>query len=83
MKKLVITCILVTGMLLPLSFSAQAEEHWGHEHHPEIHEALHALEVARRRMEHAKHDFGGHREAALRACDAAIEQLRLALQYDR
>jgi len=31
----------------------------------------------------AEHDFGGHRDAAIRACDAAIEQLRLALEYDR
>jgi hypothetical protein len=34
-------------------------------------------------MQHASHDFGGHRVAAIAACDRAIEQLRLALQYDK
>lgn len=83
MKKLLTTCIVAASLLLPLSFNVQAEPPYGHEHHPEIRSALHALEVARHRMEHASHDFGGHREAALRACDAAIEQLRLALEFDR
>jgi len=34
-------------------------------------------------MQHAAHDFGGHREDALKACDEAIRQLNLALQYDK
>jgi hypothetical protein len=34
-------------------------------------------------MQHAAHDFGGHRAAALAECDRAIEQLQLALQYDK
>jgi len=34
-------------------------------------------------LKNADHDFGGHREAALKECDAAIEQLKLALQYDK
>jgi hypothetical protein len=32
-------------------------------------------------MQHATHDYGGHREAALKACDNALEQLRLPVQY--
>ena len=34
-------------------------------------------------MEHAAHDFGGHRVAALKECDEAIRQLREALRYDK
>jgi len=83
MKKIIITCVVAVGLLMPLAFTVQAQPPYGHERHPEIRSALHALEVARSRMEHANHDFGGHREAALRACDTAIEQLRLALQFDR
>jgi hypothetical protein len=49
--------------------------------HPKIEEAIHALEEAKADMEHAAHDFGGHRVDALHACDEAIKQLRLALQY--
>lgn len=32
-------------------------------------------------MKAAAHDYGGHRVEALAACDAAINQLNLALQY--
>lgn len=54
-----------------------------HEGHPAIHAAIRALERAKIDMKNAAHDFGGHREAALQACDAAIAQLKLALQYDK
>jgi hypothetical protein len=40
-----------------------------------------ALERAKAEMQAANHDFGGHREEALTACDAAISQLKQALQY--
>jgi hypothetical protein len=53
------------------------------ERHPEIRHAIKSLEKARDYMQHAAHDFGGHREAALRACDDAIAQLKQALQYDK
>jgi hypothetical protein len=53
------------------------------EPHPEIRKAITALERAKSDMQHASHDFGGHRVAAIAACDRAIEQLRLALQYDK
>ena len=32
-------------------------------------------------MQAASHDFGGHRVDAINACDTAIAQLQLALQY--
>ncbi len=53
------------------------------ERHPKIHAAIAALEQAKAYMQHAGHDFGGHRMNAIAECDRAIEQLRLALQYDR
>ena len=53
------------------------------EKHPGIHHAIKALEEAKAEMKAADHDFGGHRAAALKECDAAIAQLRLALQYDK
>ena len=54
-----------------------------YEHHPAIRRAIGALEAARSDLQHANHDFGGHRVAAMDAIDRALEQLRLALQYDR
>lgn len=53
------------------------------EPHPEIRKAIDALERAKTDMKNASHDFGGHRVNAIAACDRAIEQLKLALQYDR
>lgn len=53
------------------------------ERHPEIRRAIDDLERAKYAMQHAAHDFGGHRVDAVAACDNAIAQLRLALAYDR
>jgi hypothetical protein len=53
----------------------------GRGHHPAIRAAIGALERAKADMQAAAHDFGGHRVDAIAACDAAIAQLRLALQY--
>ena len=53
------------------------------EPHPEIHEAIAALHRAKEHMEHAAHDFGGHRVDAIRATDVAIHQLEDCLKYDR
>jgi hypothetical protein len=53
------------------------------EPHPEIHDAINSLRHAREHLEHAKHDFGGHREEAMRAIDAAIHQLEVCLEYDK
>ncbi len=53
------------------------------EPHPQIRAAIAALRRAKEHMEHAAHDFGGHRVEALRATDEAIRQLETCLQYDK
>lgn len=53
------------------------------ERHPAIQKAIAALERAKYDLNHASHDFGGHRADALTATDKAIEQLKLALNYDK
>jgi hypothetical protein len=53
------------------------------EPHPEIREALGALRRAKEHMQHAAHDFGGHRVEAIAATDAAIRQLELCLKFDK
>ena len=53
------------------------------EPHPEIMAAIRALEAARLHLQRAAHDFGGHRLRAIRAIDAALVQLKLALKYDK
>ena len=53
------------------------------EAHPQIREAIAALRRAKEHMEHAAHDFGGHRVEALKATDEAIRQLEICLKYDK
>jgi hypothetical protein len=53
------------------------------EPHPEIREALAALRRAKEHMEHAAHDFGGHRVEAIQATNNAIKQLEICLKYDK
>ncbi|HYL83773.1 MAG TPA: hypothetical protein VE263_06040 [Candidatus Angelobacter sp.] len=53
------------------------------EPHPQIREALGALRRAKEHLQHAAHDFGGHRVEALAATDRAIEQLEICLKYDK
>lgn len=53
------------------------------EAHPRIHAAIKELQEAKAELQAAPHDFGGHRADAVMAVDKAIEQLRLALQYDK
>jgi hypothetical protein len=53
------------------------------EPHPHIRAALRELQSSRKELVSAAHDFGGHRAEAVKAVDAAIVQLRLALQFDK
>jgi hypothetical protein len=53
------------------------------EPHPEIRESIGALRRAKDHMQHAAHDFGGHRVEAIRATDEAIHQLEICLKFDK
>ena len=53
------------------------------EPHPEIREALGALRRAKDHLDHAAHDFGGHRVEAIKATDEAIRQLEICLKFDK
>ena len=48
----------------------------GRERHPNIRRALDALRAARDDLEHADHDFGGHRVEAMEAIDRRQSELR-------
>ncbi|HXY25290.1 MAG TPA: hypothetical protein VEI73_11615 [Candidatus Acidoferrum sp.] len=67
-----------TANALPAATASPAAEQ-----HPQIREALGALRRAKEHMEHAAHDFGGHRVEAIAATDRAIEQLEICLKYDK
>ena len=53
------------------------------EPHPEIRQAIGALRIARAHLEHAAHDFGGHRVEAIKAIDESLRQLQDCLKFDR
>jgi len=76
MRNRMMSCLVVVGLMLTLSMPTPAQGR-----HPQIERALHALHEAREHLEHAAHDFGGHRVDAIRAIDEADRQLRICLQY--
>ena len=53
------------------------------ERHPRIRAAIRELREAKKELEEADHDFGGHRVEAIKAVDVAMKQLEKALEYDR
>jgi hypothetical protein len=53
------------------------------EKHPHIRAAIKELRDAKKELETADHDFGGHRVNAIKAIDHAIEQLEKALKFDK
>jgi len=53
------------------------------EPHPEIREAIESLRRARMHLDHAAHDFGGHRVEAIKAIDESLHQLQECLKYDK
>jgi len=58
-------------------------QHERMEEHPEIREAIHHLEQAKQSLEHAAHDFGGHRSKALEHVNQALAECNEALHFGR
>lgn len=52
------------------------------ERHPEIVQAMRALQRARTSLNNANRDFGGHRARAQQLIDQALDQLRQAMRSD-
>jgi hypothetical protein len=73
---------LRTAVLPPVVVTAPAAARKA-EPHPEIRAAIRSLERAKDHLQHAAHDFGGHRVDAIAAIDAALRQLHIALDYDK
>jgi len=78
MKTRMMSLAVMFTLLLALSPASPAQGR-----HPEIRAAIHALENAKRHLQDAAHDFGGHKAEAMRATDEAIQQLQICMQYDR
>jgi hypothetical protein len=70
--------IFTLGFAYPAVAPAAAPEP-----HPEIRAAMASLRHAKEHLDHAAHDFGGHRVEAIAAIDRAQEQLEICLKYDK
>lgn len=55
----------------------------GAERHPEIRQGLRHLQMAKAALEKGQHDFQGHRVAAIKHVDEAIEECQAALKADQ
>lgn len=51
------------------------------ERHPRLAAALQEMREAKKELENAPSNFGGHKGAAIHALDDAIKQLQLALEF--
>jgi hypothetical protein len=49
--------------------------------HPQIQAAIYSLQQARLHLMEASHDFGGHRQDAVKSIDSALRQLQICMQY--
>jgi len=76
MRKRMMGTFAVLGLMIALSSPSPARGN-----HPEIEAALRSLAGAKDHLQHAAHDFGGHRVDAIRAIDEADRQLRICMQY--
>lgn len=96
MKTKIISFLAALALVLTLTFPAAAPAapptakgttatsvRAAPERHPEIRAAIESLEHARMHLKEARHDFGGHREEALRATDEAIRQLKICMEFDK
>jgi hypothetical protein len=70
--------ILIPGIVALMAFAPARIEP-----HPHITGAISELVEARKELQTASHDFGGHRVDAIRAIDGALKQLRLAQKFDK
>lgn len=94
MASVLVVAVLVLAIAVPMMTSAAPPNgketaapaqvlKGSREAHPHIRAAIHELQEARRELETAAHDFGGHRKEAIESVDNAIKQLKEALEYDK
>ena len=81
MKNVLVGLCLAGGLALAHVSLAQETGKREMGQHPRIAAAIRELHGAIEYMEHAPHDFGGHKAQAIADSRKAIEQLRLAMQY--
>ncbi len=79
MYRIAVTAVALLGLAC-LACQTPEQAIAGGPKHPHMHHALRELREARTELKEAAHNFGGHREKALIAVDAAIAQMDKALE---
>lgn len=75
-KKTTLGSLTVLALLLMLTPAQTGAR----ERHPEIRAALDSLQTARTDLQQARHDYHGHRAAALHHVDEAIHEAQTCMQ---
>ena len=78
MKRYFITSALTVALTLGALAGYQA---MAGEEQPNMRNALHHLEEAKKELEMAAHDKGGHREKALEHTQAAIDETKAGIEF--
>ena len=73
-----IACVVLGAVL---TFGVQSV--YGQPRHPHLRAVLNELRDAKVELEHERHDWGGHRDAAIRAIEEARHQIVEVLKYER
>ena len=71
----------ISGMLFGVVLSVGSLSLFAQPFHPKLATAIDHLRDARAYMLNSSHDFGGHRDSAIRATDVAIRELEICLRY--
>lgn len=82
MRRYLLAVVVVFALVLALTFPVAVPAAPPVAHH-KIREAMSSLREARDELQHASHDFGGHRADAIGSIDQALHQLEICLQYDK
>ena len=69
---------MAAGLLVPRLAEARQEQQF-----PRLQAAITAIQDAVDFLEKAPDTFGGHKAAAMQACNTAVRQLRAAMAYKR
>jgi hypothetical protein len=64
-----------------VGFRVEVGIYRGYEHHPHLQHALRELKEARIQLSESRHNFGGHRDQAIRDLDYAIVQIEICLRH--
>ncbi len=77
------TCLKAVGDEVKPFKGHPAEVYKKYDNHPHIHHAVVELKASRAELHEASHNYGGHKEKAIKDVDYAIEELEHCLKFPK